>query len=549
MPFNLLTQSWLPVRRFDGSLDHIRPAQIVEHMASNPVLAPDWPRPDLNIATLELLIGLLQVAFAPRDTKSWHKSLENPPGVAELDAAFAPLLPAFNLDGQEAKNEHNEQQGNKDAPRFMQDFEELRGEAGNIEALFIDSAGENTIKKNADLMVKRQRYQSLSLPAAAITLYALQQFAPSGGAGHRTSMRGGGPMSTFIKPPDGDVPSLWRFLWSNVLPRGGFEAFELPHMEQIFPWLAPTLTSENKKEVHEADSRVHPLQSFFGMPRRIALIIKDNKEQLPCDLTGVIGEQIATGYVTRPYGVNYGQWRHPLTPYYRKKAGDTEAFATHPSAGRTSYRNWLSLTAGNEEQTRNPARIVSVFRNDRQRRLGGGKAHLLVAGWAMSNMKPLDFILAEQPLHKAQDEAHGKKLGTLARRMVEAADSVSGSLLGAVQDALKAGRNKPKHDSSLITATRESFFADTEDDFHALLAELSDNPNMDLTTPARQWLKILQGAAFALFDKTVQPDPSDPQKARQIVEARKKLRNGLFGKKLRGLLHLPDPVKKKGQAA
>ena len=152
---------------------------------------------------------------------------------------LAPLVPAFNLDGQEARSEHNERQGTENGPRFMQDFEELQGEASGMEALFIDSAGENTIRKNADLMVKRLRYKCLSLPAAAIALYALQQFAPSGGAGHRTSMRGGGPMSTFIKPPDSDKTSLWHFIWANILPQGGESILQLVNAGGVFEAFVP----------------------------------------------------------------------------------------------------------------------------------------------------------------------------------------------------------------------------------------------------------------------------------------------------------------------
>ena len=97
-----------------------------------------------------------------------------------------PLAPAFDLLG--------------DGPRFLQDLEPLGGKGNPPGMLFIDSAGDSTAKKNADLMVRRGRYEALPLPLAAMALYTLQAFAPSGGAGNRTSMRGGGPMVTLVKP-------------------------------------------------------------------------------------------------------------------------------------------------------------------------------------------------------------------------------------------------------------------------------------------------------------------------------------------------------------
>ncbi len=547
MPLNLITDPWLPVRLAGGGSAIIRPAQMVECLGTDrEAVAPDWPRPDLNVATYELLIGLLSVAFAPPDTKHWHRLFNNPPSTKELDAALAPLAFAFNLDGP--------------APRFCQDFEELAGEAGDIEALFIDSAGEATAKKNADLMVKRRRYGCLSRPAAAIALYALQQFAPTGGSGHRTSMRGGGPLTTLVLPPANAAQSgsLWHTIWTNVAPAED----GLPDQKKfplIFPWLAPAITSENGLQLHQADEdRAHHLQAFFGTPRRIRLVFAANEEKRPCDLTGRVDEMAVTGYVTRPHGVNYGQWQHPLTPYYRKKPQDTEQFATHPSAGRFGYHNWLAATVGDEEKTRIPSTNVTTFRLDREKRMGGDKPRLLVAGWAMSNMKPLDFLLAEQPLHSVADEIRQKRLDQTARDMVKAADSAARMLTGAVQDALKAGGNKPKAESSLIVSVRESFFAETEDRFHDLLSEAArDAATLDSLYPARAqreaWLAALRDKCLTLFDDAASPDPFDPQKARQVVKAREKLTMSLWRRKGKNTLEetigLPEPAGKKGKAS
>ena len=102
-----------------------------------------------------------------------------------LAERFAQVRDAFVLDGA--------------GPRFMQDREELVGGVVPISGLLIDSPGANTIKNNVDLFVKRGRVTTLSRAAAAMSLFALQTFAPSGGAGHRTSLRGGGPLTTL--PP------------------------------------------------------------------------------------------------------------------------------------------------------------------------------------------------------------------------------------------------------------------------------------------------------------------------------------------------------------
>ena len=204
MPLNLISDRWIPAIR-DGGRITLRPDEI----AREGVVRLDWPRGDLNLACLELLIGLVFLADPPCHDADWHERYETPdPG--RLRCALKPFTPHFELTG--------------DGPRFLQDMEqfEVGAKPSAIkppDMLFIDGAGESTKKKNADLTVKRDRYTNLPLPLAAMALYALQDFAPQGGAGNRTSMRGGGPLVTLVQPVDGGAHPLWRMVWCNV-PEG-----------------------------------------------------------------------------------------------------------------------------------------------------------------------------------------------------------------------------------------------------------------------------------------------------------------------------------------
>ncbi len=190
--FNLILDSWIPVRRSDDGPRIIRPDQIAEPG----VIFPDWPRADLNIACLELLIGLVFLADPPANASDWRA---RKPDAQRLRQRLAPLAPAFNLTGE--------------GPRFLQDLDPLEGEPNPPDMLFIDSAGGNTARNNADLMVRRGRYSALDPTLAAMALYTLQAHAPSGGAGNRTSMRGGGPTVTLVDPGRGN---LWNLIWANV---------------------------------------------------------------------------------------------------------------------------------------------------------------------------------------------------------------------------------------------------------------------------------------------------------------------------------------------
>ena len=60
MPLNLIRDPWIPVATASGPRT-IRPDQIAEA----DVLFPAWPRADLNVACVELLIGLVALADPP----------------------------------------------------------------------------------------------------------------------------------------------------------------------------------------------------------------------------------------------------------------------------------------------------------------------------------------------------------------------------------------------------------------------------------------------------------------------------------------------------
>ena len=102
---NLISDPWIPVVR-RGGRDTVRPDQIAE----SGVLRPDWPRPDLNLACLELLVGLTYLAHPPQG----GGERGSPPYAATLRLAMKPLAPAFDLPG--------------DRSRFLQDLKPLDAE-------------------------------------------------------------------------------------------------------------------------------------------------------------------------------------------------------------------------------------------------------------------------------------------------------------------------------------------------------------------------------------------------------------------------------------
>lgn len=520
--FNLLGDPFFPTVTRKGARRWLSFAELADDSPDAPVDF-DWPRADFNMAAYEFAIGVATLALRPTRETDWLRLWRAEADPDELREKLAPLLHAFELDG--------------DGPRFMQEFGGLERTDNSkiwpIEWILIDSAAENTEAKNSDVLTRRRRYGALGAPAAAMALYALQQFAPSGGSGNRTSMRRGGPMTTLVAPgaPHGERPSLWRIILANLVVReqNDFDNDDLP---KILSWLAPTLVSDKahgERVIHELDGDTHPLHCFFGMPRRISLRISGAGL---CPMTGVEAP-LAHDFVQKPWGANYGLWAHPLTPYRRQKEGDTP-YSTRPKSARFGYSDWISVTVGTKEGLlAQPAANVGAARRGGRRELlsgaGTSDASLRIGGWVTKNATAIAYLSAEQPLHLASSDEAQIALDTTAIAFARAADEAANALVAALRAALFSEGAKPATDRAVFEDARATFYELTENDFHeALDATLSDGaPNND--APARAWLAIVSRAVAAAFDGCA-PVPIDaPERAQRIAAAYRQLRFALAG--------------------
>ena len=496
MTLNLLRDPWIPVIRNGRAVD-IRPDQIAE----SDVTGLAWQRPDFNLACLELLIGLISIADPPRDEEEWRHCFGRSDG-DRLRNALVPFHPYFELAGM--------------GPRFLQDYEPFEqdvkeSDARTVDMLLIDSSGMNTAKNNGDLMVKRNRFSSLSAPEGAMALYTLQAYAPSGGSGNRTSMRGGGPMTTLVQPLNFDSAPmpLWRLVYANVRPN---RISDIDETVAALPWLRPTRTSESNQTVTVDET--HPLEAFFGMPRRLRLLFEENR---------------VTGFVQRPYGTNYTAWQHPLTPYYRQNEESAEWLPVRPRPGRLSYRNWLGIimrSGGGIKGTRRTAQTVRECDNR-----PGMPFEILAGGWAMDNMKPLDFCLSRyQSFPGLQEEDMDR-----VQLLVEAANAASGKLVQSLKKALRI-------EGEATAAVTELFFAETEQEFSEMVRRINERESGEVES---DWHKRLRKKAVEMFEERIVPGLADRDLSsteRQIMARIWLLAN--IDRDVRRILGLPAPEKK-----
>src|SRR5579872_7330717 len=412
---NLLLDPWIPLRRRSGVVEVVAPWQITDSEEADPFTGFASVRPDFDGALAQFLIGLLQTALPPEHPRAWRQRFEPPPTPESLREAFQPLASAFELFG--------------DGPRFLQDLtlEADSPSEEDIERLLIESPGENTLKQGKDHFVKGGQIEALCPACAAMALLTLQLNAPSGGQGHRTGLRGGGPLTTLVVHPE----SLWKTLWLNVLESSSLEGEAASHSrpEDRFPWLAPTRTSGKDGGRDTTLSDVHPLQVYWALPRRIRLRPGSllEPEGATCSLCADPGRPLVRSFFNRNLGVNYaGSWSHPLTPY--RKAND-DFLPLHGSPAGLSYRNWLGLVQSDPDQR--SAAVVSTFLNDGGRR-SKANYQLWAFGYDMDNMKARAWLDGRMPLLTVSPE-HRKAFELDAQRLVRSSSEAARALVFAAK--------------------------------------------------------------------------------------------------------------------
>lgn len=544
MEFNLIEKQWIPVLRRDGTKAMIAPWEVTDNFAENPVVSLNAPRPDFNGALIQFLIGLVQTAAAPQSGLEWQKKLTEPPTPKELKTVLLPIRKAFEL-----------VMGKK---RFMQSFEVLTGsKLLPIEQLLIDGPKQNTLELNKDHFVKRGTVCGICPSCSAMTLYAAQTNSPAGGPGFRTSLRGGGPLTTLVAG-DGEFSTLWQLIWLNILEDKKFSNLcnsQLKRPSQKFPWRA-------KLRVTATEQDIHPSQYFWSMPRRITL--EPFAFSAVCDLCGCDKEPLVTHYRELNKGTEYkAPMKHHLSPY---DAGKGKAILTQ--SGGIIYRNWLGFVVQENGSDKEPARVVNEYINNRHK--SDWQFRLWSFGYDMANAKACCWYETKFPLLTV-NEQYFSKYEDLIFRVIKTADEICCNLKIAIKRVFKgvpefdsimkktrwkyrdikrlpADEEKARDrvlfsmkEKSLFDAAEAHFWQVTEPGYYQLLEGIVralESCN-DYSEQLTQWYRNLCQEALNQFDAQIVDGSFEFMKIKNITFAREELKQANSSGNTRNILGVP----------
>ena len=589
---NLIYDPWIPVRRADGSRETIAPWQITEGIASNPIVAVASPRPDFDGALTQFLIGLLQTTCAPESVTAWRQWRQEPPTPETLYERFAVVNSAFEFGGEGASFMQDLTLGPADFQKKtkrpktpLPDDEEEEG-LTPIASLLIEAPGNITKNENRDHFIKRGVVAGLCPHCAAAALFTLQTNSPGRGSGYRTSIRGGGPLTTILVH-DGDTGAagtLWNICWLNILGVSDWLSGKSGNPERRllsdrFPWLAHTRTSETEGGVSTPDD-IHPDQQYWAMPQRIRLAAAKPASNEHCDLCGATGLPLYRHYYVKKFGANYkGDFRHPLSPYDLVE-GHPRAVLTEP--GGIGYRHWLGLIENEPGTTRQRAAVIERFLRESPPRRR--EAWVWAFGFDIYNSnKVRSWTDARLPVFDLPQEIC-ELFVPIVKNMVVVSNRVCGLTLRAVLRASffkpkgkklkrsKAGNsyteivwicpkplkklNKPeenmdeavlKEQRVLLYSARSAFWDSTEQTFIEAMRAIKDalvNADREAENKVlEEWLRHLRLEAHQCLESFSASGDFDGADPRRLALAEYELNGGLSSSLLRSQLGLPQPAR------
>ena len=498
MPFNLIEDSWVPVRRSTGPPEYIPPWE-VSRLEPEPWLELAAGRPDLGGATYQMLVGLLQVACAPENDEAWRDWFQNPPQPETLRQKMLPLKAAFDLQGKHP---------------FMQDTACPPGNEGfPLAQLLPDQPAGNTLKLNKDLFVKEPVMDGLCAACLAPALYWRQTSMGGFGGGFRDSLRLKRVMTVLVLGEN-----LWQTLWLNVLDRKNFQALTLPGPEDMaarFPWMGEVRRSTKGETV--LPGQVHADQLYWPMSQSILVDFSRSTPDALCPGCGRSGQELFHFFHRRKHGPLYQKagWKHPLTPYSRDDSG--QPVFVEISSGGVSFGDWLGVALKGEyrKTRREPPPVVNEYYHRLNEVLEYGELadyRARVFGVEMDQAKTLSFVDSLMPLLPLPDEDLRAELGEQAEKMVAVAEMATLRLRGAVKDALFGKGDKPKFDAGVLGLAMRRLWDECEEAFYQTMGgagkmllehEPYSEPNRALL---EGWLAEVSRRGRAIFDELTDSD-------------------------------------------
>lgn len=293
---NLLVDSWVPVE--DGQSTAY--SSLKEILCSEKDFKIRYPFDSIEMAALQILIGMTQYAFHPKTLEEIQERLKEPMDPDEFDERvttlqeyfdlFHPVHPCFQTASVPEK-------GSMSLGKF------IPGMPGVVES----GGDQHTFFNGTD------EFNKFCPACAAVCLYNRSVNAPSIGSKHKGGLRGGSAITSLVKGKD-----LRETIWLNVIPKETSD--QIFSGDDEFTWVTPP--PHGGGTVFAGQIGLN--RGLFWIQLRAKFDTAERKEV--CDLCGkttprpVVGIFVESNVVSKKESKTFGSfklegvWPHPHSP-------------------------------------------------------------------------------------------------------------------------------------------------------------------------------------------------------------------------------------------
>ncbi len=332
---NLLLNNWIPVQNKENLVS----ISLKRLLCQDEDLRLSLPRDDMELATLQLIVCLVQVVFMPDDASQLRKEHAELMTEEGYDKKIEPYLEWFDL-------------LHPTIP-FMQtanvQVEKNNKNWASLQKLFI-GLPEKTASSIAFFNTGNEiKSCDLSLAAIALFQQATNGFS-LGGAPFSVGLKGSMPLTTLIYD---STQSLRRNIWKNILHKEFLLAetsLLTGEKEQEPSWVKAISFDKSKPE---SSYQISLLRGLFWQPAKVKLTVEHG---------------LATGFL-KGTGLSFSKyfWEHPHTPIDQKKLAHYDPKEKPYLSARNDLPLWgqmleMLYSKKMDEEGVSPALVVQQFK-------------------------------------------------------------------------------------------------------------------------------------------------------------------------------------------
>jgi CRISPR system Cascade subunit CasA len=506
---NLLTNQWIPVTH-NGQFKQITLEDVLCQEVSWQL---HFHRDDMALATLQLIVSLVQIIFMPNDVQALRQCFKKPLSRDEYQIAIQQYLDMFVL--------------NHSQHPFMQTVK-VKGKGVSPQKLFIGLPEKTSSSASAHAFFNQPtEIKEICLSCATIAVFQQATNGLSlGGVAFSVGLKGSAPITTLLLEMDKKTKQrdLRKTIWLNILHKEFIKESladtPLSGNENLPTWIEPIAIGKEKVTIYA--NKIGLLRGLFWQPARMKLDIDTVDTKKQCDSCGIVTHEICTGFMQEPYTYKRGStWIHPHSPMYLK---DKDFQYLKFSSKKPMWEQFTGFFGKKDNKSDIPALVVTQMKKVFPR-----KPIVLAAGGYILGDSTEKIEGRRHELFQFEEGWEGglADMNTILEEVVLKIPDSLGTAIYAFWKTVhkdKEDKNHKKKYQKLVKHVKDEFFRRSESEIHQHLEDVDWN---EIDALKQTLFDYLSRLARDLYDEVTKLYEYNPAMLNAVEIGKGKLNYGL----------------------